>query len=261
MKPFFLLLFGIALFTSCDNNTKKETTQATAMTSDLVQQNLKGKVKSITETTMNIDSTGAEKPDSLTNYTYFDEKGYQTAYMKKDSSGKVVSEEFATRNDDGVVTEFGSKKDGKIVSRVETEISEDGKYLGGKRYDSTGKQDGYYKDLMQNEYAIVYSGKLFDMNDKLKETFDMKYDKTHFLGGKVTDSTGKTTYEGTAKVNDKGDMSAEEYTYVADGQSKAEKKTYKYDNYDDKGNWTQRTTYDGKDKPIQVVKRSLMYYE
>ena len=261
MKPFFLLLFGIALFTSCDYNTKKETTQATAMTSDLVQQNLKGKVKSITETTTNIDSTGAEKPDSLTNYTYFDEKGYQTAYMKKDSSGKVVSEEFATRNDDGVVTEFGSKKDGKIVSRVETEISEDGKYLGGKRYDSTGKQDGYYKDLMQNEYAIVYSGKLFDMNDKLKETFDMKYDKTHFLGGKVTDSTGKTTYEGTAKVNDKGDMSEEEYTYVADGQSKAEKKTYKYDNYDDKGNWTQRTTYDDKNKPTQVVKRSLMYYE
>ena len=117
------------------------------------------------------------------------------------------------------------------------------------------------KNLMQNEYAIVYSGKLFDMNDKLKETFDMKYDKTHFLGGKMTDSTGKTTYEGTAKVNDKGDMSAEEYTYIADGQSKAEKKTYKYDNYDDKGNWTQRTAYDGKDKPTQVVKRSLMYYE
>ena len=261
MKPFFLLLFGIALFTSCDYNTKKETTQATAMTSDLVQQNLKGKVKSITETTMNIDSTGAEKQDSLITSISFDEKGYQTAYMKKDSSGKVVSEEFATRNDAGVVTEFGSKKDGKIVSRVETEISEDGKYLGGKRYDSTGKQDGYYKDLMQNEYAIVYSGKLFDMNDKLKETFDMKYDKNHFLGGKVTDSTGKTTYEGTAKVNDKGDMSAEEYTYIAEGQSKAEKKTYKYDNYDDKGNWTQRTTYDGKDKPTQVVKRSLMYYE
>ena len=209
MKSFLLLLFGIAIFTACDNNTKTDTVQETAMNSDLLAQNLKGKVKSITETTMNIDSTGAEKPDSLTNYTYFDEKGYQTAYMKKDSSGKVVSEEFAKRNGAGVVTEFGSKKDGKIVSRVETEISEDGKYLGGKRYDSTGKQDGYYKDLMQNEYAIVYSGKLFDMNDKLKETFDMKYDKTHFLGGKVTDSTGKTTYEGTAKVNDKGDMSEE----------------------------------------------------
>ena len=261
MKPFILLLFSIAVFTSCDNNTKNDTTEETAMTSDLVQQNLKGKVKSITETTTNIDSTGVEKQDSLTNHTSFDEKGYQTAYLKKDSSGKVVSEEFASRNDAGLVTEFGTKKNGKIISRVETEISEDGKYLGGKRYDSTGKQDGYYKDLMQNDYAIVYYGKLFDMNDKLKETFDMKYDKTHFLGGKVTDSTGKATYEGTAKVNDKGDMSEEEYTYVEDGKSKTEKKTYKYDNYDDKGNWTQRTTYDDKNKRTQVVKRSLVYYE
>ena len=261
MKPFLLLLFVMAVFTACDNNTKKDTTQETAMTSDLLQQNLKGKVKSITETSTNIDSTGVEKPDSLITHISFDEKGYQTAYLKKDSSGKVVSEEFASRNDAGVVTEFGTKKNGKIVSRVETEISEDGKYLGGKRYDSTGKQDGYYKDLMQNEYAIVYKGKLFDMNDKVKETFDMKYDKNHFLGGKVIDSTGKTTYEGTAKVNDNGDMSEEEYTYIADGQSKAEKKTYKYDNYDDKGNWTQRTTYDNKDKRTQVAKRSLMYYE
>ena len=261
MKPFLLLLFGIAVFTACDNNTKTDTAQETAMTSDLVQQNLKGKVKSITETSTNIDSTGVEKQDSLITYTSFDEKGYQTEFLRKDSSGKVVSEEFASRNDAGVVTEFGTKKNGKIVSRVETEISEDGKYLGGKRYDSTGKQDGYYKDLMQNEYAIVYKGKLFDMNDKVKETFDMKYDKSHFLGGKVTDSTGKTTYEGTAKVNDKGDMSEEEYTYVEDGKSKAEKKTFKYDNYDDKGNWTQRTTYNDKDKRIQVVKRSLMYYE
>ena len=261
MKPYFLLLFVMAVFTACDNNTKKDTTEDTVMTSDLLQQNLKGKVKSITETTTNIDSAGAEKQDSLIAYTSYDEKGYQTAFLKKDSSGKVVSEEFAERNESGLVTEFGTKKDGKIVSRVVTEISNDGQYLGGKRYDSTGKQDGYYKDLMQNEYAIVYSGKLYDMNDKLKETFDMKYDKTHFLGGKVTDSSGKTTYEGTAKVNDKGDMSEEEYTYVEEGKSKAEKKTYKYDHYDDKGNWTQRTTYDAKDKRTKVVKRSLMYYE
>ena len=173
----------------------------------------------------------------------------------------MVSEQFVARNDSGLVTEFGTKKDGKLVSRVVTEISKEGKYVGGKRYDSTGKQDGYYKDLMQNEYSIVYSGKLYDMNDKVKETFDMKYDKNHFLGGKSTDSTGKTTYEGTAKVNDKGDMEEEEYTYVEAGKSKAEKKTYKYDHYDDKGNWTQRTTYDAKDKRTKVVKRSITYYE
>lgn len=260
MKQFFLLLFSLAVFTTCDNNTKKDTAQDTLMNSDLLQQNLKGKVKTMTETSTTIDSTGLQKPDSLINYTSFDEKGYQTGYLTKDSSGKVVSEQFSARNDSGLVTEFGTKKEGKLVSRVVTEIR-DGKYVGGKRFDSTGKQDGYYKDLMQNEYSIVYSGKLYDMNDKLKETFDMKYDKTHFLGGKTTDSTGKTTYEGTAKVNDKGDVAEEAYTYDEAGKSKTEKKTYKYDTYDDKGNWTQRTTYDDKDKPTKVVKRSLTYYQ
>jgi hypothetical protein len=261
MKRFFMLLFSMAVFTACDNNTKKETTKESVMNTDLLQQNLKGKVKSITETSVNIDSSGAEKPGGVTNYISFDEKGYQTSFLGKDSSGKVVSEQFSLRNDAGMVTEFGSKKDGKLMSRVVTDISPEGKYTGGKRYDSTDKQDGYYKDLMQNEYSIVYSGKLYNMNDKLMETFDMKYDKNQFLGGKVTDSTGKATYEGTAKVNDKGDISEESYTYVENGQSKTEKKTYQYDQYDEKGNWTQQTTYDDKGKRTKVVKRVITYYE
>jgi hypothetical protein len=262
MKPFFFLLYAAAVLVACDNGTKAKTEQAPAvMNSDLLQQNLKGKVKSITETSSTIDSTGNEKQDSLTTYTSFDEKGYQTVSMTKNSAGKVTTEQFASRNDSGIVTEFGTKKNGHIFSRVVTEFDKDGKYIGGKSYDSTGKQDGYYKDLAQNEYSIVYAGKRYGLNNKLKETFDMKYDKNHFLGGKSTDSTGKVTYEGTAKVNDKGDMSEEDYTYVENGKSKSEKKTYKYDNYDNKGNWTQRTTYNDKGKRTQVVKRSFTYYD
>jgi hypothetical protein len=56
-------------------------------------------------------------------------------------------------------------------------------------------------------------------------------------------------------------MAEEEYTYVEAGKTKTEKKTYKYDHYDEKGNWTQRTAYDDKGKPTKVVKRSFTYYE
>ena len=260
MKQIFLFLCCGALFVSCNNDTKLKSAETAAMNTDLLQQNLKGKVKSITETSETIDSTGKQKPDSLTNVTNFDEKGYQTSSVQKNSAGSVVSEDFVSRRPDGVVTEFGTRKNGKLYSRVVTEIGKDGKYVGGQSYDSTGKQDGYYKDLSQNEYSIVYAGKHYGMNNKIKETWDNKFDKNHFLGGKSTDSTGKTTYEGTAKVNDKGDMSEEEYTAVENGQSKHEKNTFRYDSYDDKGNWTQRTTVNAQGKPTKIVKRSISYY-
>jgi len=177
MKQFFFLLYAAAALVGCNNGTKAKTEQAaTVMNSDLLQQNLKGKVKSITETSSTIDSTGNEKPDSLTTYTSFDEKGYQTVSMTKNSAGKVTTEQFASRNDSGIVTEFGTKKNGQVFSRVVTEFDKDGKYIGGKSYDSTGKQDGYYKDLAQNEYSIVYAGKRYGLNNKLKETFDMNPD-------------------------------------------------------------------------------------
>ena len=260
MKSLFLLLISASVFVACNNPEKAKSEQATAMNTDLLQQNLKGSVKTIMETSSTIDSSGKEKSDSLANYISFNQKGYQTEYLTKNSTGTNVTEQYATRNDSNITTEFGTKKNGKIIFHVVTDVSKDGKYLGGKRYDSTGKQDGYYKDLMQNEYLIVYAGKLYDMNNKLIETFDMKYDKNHFLGGKTTDSTGKTNYDGKATVNDKGDVESEEYTTLEKGISKSEKKTYKYDHYDDKGNWTQRTTYDGKGKPTQIVKRSITYY-
>lgn len=260
MKRFLLFFCYGAFVVSCNNDTKVKTAEASTMNTDLVQQNLKGKVKSITETSITIDSTGKQKPDSLTRVTDFDEKGYQTVSLQKNGSGNVVSEDFVSRRPDGVVTEFGTKKNGKPYSRVVTEIDKEGKYVGGQSYDSTGKQDGYFKDLSQNEYSIVYAGKHYGMNDKIKESWDNKFDKNHFLGGKSTDSTGKTTYEGTAKVNDKGDMSEEDYTYVENGQSKHEKNSFKYDAYDDKGNWTQRTTLNAQGKPTKVFKRVISYY-
>lgn len=261
MKQIFILLYAAIVLGACNNGPQVKTEQAAATNTDMLQQNLKGKVKSITQTSSTIDSTGKEKADTLTTYTSFDEKGYQTGQLTKNDAGKVTTEQFATHNAAGGVTEFGTKKDGKIFSRTVVDNDKDGKYIGAKSYDSTGKQDGYYKDLMQNEYGIVYAGKKYGMNDKLKETFDMKYDKNHFLGGKTTDSTGKITYEGTSKVNDKGDLSEEDYTYVVNGKSKSEKKTYKYDNYDNKGNWTQRTAYNDQGKPTEIVKRNLAYFD
>lgn len=260
MKHFFLFVFGAIILVSCNNNSAAKSEQATAMNTDLLQQNLKGKVKSISESSTTIDSTGKEKPDSLTTVSNFDEKGYNTTVQTKNEAGKITTDQMVTHDSAGHFLEYLTNKDGKMSSKLVTELDKDGNYVGGKTFDSTGKQDSYYKDLKQNEYGIVYAGKQYGVNDKIKTEFNMKYDKTHFLGGKSTDSTGKTTYEGTAKVNDKGDMSEEDLTYVENGKTKTEKNTFKYDSYDDKGNWTQRTKYNDKNKPAQVTKRTLTYY-
>lgn len=256
MKKLFVFCLVISLI-ACNSNDKKP---EAAKNTDLIQQNLKGKVQKLEEITVNIDSTGKMKPDSSTTVNEFDEKGYQTKFSTKDSSGKVTSEQNVIHNDDGTFKEMTTTTKGKQTFKLTTEVK-DGKYTGGKSYDSTGKQDSYYTDLKTNEYGIVYAGKQHFMNDKIKSTFDMKYDGPNFIGGTATDSTGKTTYTGTIKLNDKGNPSEESSTTLEKGSTKTEVVTYKYDTYDDKDNWTQRTTNNDKGKPTKVAKRTYTYYK
>jgi len=62
-------------------------------------------------------------------------------------------------------------------------------------------------------------------------------------------------------LNDKSDPIEETTTTLEKGSTKTEKLTYKYDTYDDKGNWVQRTTYNEKGKPSKIVKRTITYYK
>ena len=257
MKRIFFFPLVLSLF-ACNSNTEKKV-ETTAKNTDLIGQNLKGKVQQIEESTVMIDSTGKNKPDSVIGVMMFDEKGYQTQYYSKDSAGTHVSEQVMSHNADGTFAELIVKKNGKQVSKLVTEVK-DGKYTGGKNYDSTGKQDGYYTDLKTNEYGQVYSGKQHTMDGKIKSTFDMKYDGANFIGGTSTDSTGKTTYTGVVTLNDKGDASEETTTTLEKDISKTEKFTYKYV-LDDKGNWTERTAYNNNGKPTKITKRMITYYK
>ena len=36
---------------------------------------------------------------------------------------------------------------------------------------------------------------------------------------------------------------------------------YRYDSFDDNGNWAQRTEMDEKGKPVKIVKRTITYYK
>jgi hypothetical protein len=258
MKKLFLLLSAGVLLIACNNEKKADDAPKNT---DLIQQNLKGKVQQIEETPYTVDSVGNSKMDSSKNITDFDEKGYQTKYTNKNLSGKITMEQTISHYDNGAAKEIVNTSDGKQTFKLDIDIDKDGKYSAAKTYDSTGKQDSYYTDIKENEYGIVYAGKRYFMNGKIKETFDMKYDKTNFVGGTATDSLGRTSYNGTVTLNDKGDPIKDSSTTLVKDSTKTETITYKYDNYDDKGNWTQRTTYNDKGKPTKTVKRTYTYYK
>jgi hypothetical protein len=76
-------------FSAC--NTKINSLKS----SDLVQQNLRGSVEQLEETSFTIDGSGNKKIDSSVRIILFDNAGYATKYMNKDASGKITFNESA----------------------------------------------------------------------------------------------------------------------------------------------------------------------
>lgn len=264
MRLFFPMLCAAAFFTACNNtpNTTVASASTTPKNTDLAQYNLQGKVETITETTYPVDSTGKTgKMDSVISVTNFDAKGYLSKYYQKDSTGRIHVEQTITHYDNGLLKEATVSKDGKQTFKLMADEDKDGHLTGAKTYDSTGKQDGYYKDLQVNDDGFIYGGKHYGMNDKLKQGFTYKYDKAINIGYTGTDSTGKTTSESTIKLNDKRFPVEETRTTRQKDSTKTETITYQYNSFDDKGNWTEQTTYNEKGKPTKITKRTFTYYK
>jgi len=260
MRNLLFLLSASTLLIAC-NNADKKTAEA-AKNTDLIQQNLKGKVQRFEESSSTIDSAGASKPDSSSFINEFDEKGYQISYVTKDINGKTKEEQAIEHYEGGQVKGFVVKNaQGKQTMKWEIAIDSSGKYSGAKVYDSTGKLSSIWKELAENEYSQVIKGTEYKEDGSLKSSFVNNYENAHYTGGASKDSTGKETFRSSITLNDKGDPSEESTTTVTKDTAKTEKFTYKYDNYDDKGNWTQRTNYNEKGKPVKVIKRTITYYK
>ena len=195
-----------------------------------------------------------------TNIQEFDEKGYNPKNVDKDSKGNIKEEAIFVHYDGGQMKEIVNMADGKKRSSISIQLDKDGKYSTAQSYDSTGKMDGYYVDLKENEYGQILSGKMYNMDSTLKYNFSNNFDKSVYVGGR-TDSAGIMIFEGKAKVNDKGDQIEVVNTTVTKDTTKTEKTTFTYETYDDQGNWTQRTTYDDKGKPTKIAKRVITYYK
>jgi hypothetical protein len=162
--------------------------------------------------------------------------------------------------DMGQMKEMVTMADGKKKSSITIQIDKDGKYSSAQSFDSTGKMDNYYSDLQENEYGAITSGKVFGPDSVLKYSFTNIFDKGIYLGGR-TDSAGKMMYENKLKQNEKGDIIEMHSTNVTKDSTIHKTETYTYDQYDEQGNWTQRTLKDEKGKAVKIEKRVISYYK
>lgn len=262
MKKISIVFIAALIVFSC--NEKTETTKTNT---DWVVDNLKGEVQSVAETPYKVDSTGkiGEMDSCCIEVIDYDSAGNILKITSKDSKGTITREETFTKYPDGLFKEIVNTKDGKVNTRV-TIQAENGKYSTAQEYDSTGKLTYYYTDINSNEFNQVTSMKRYNADSTLKSSFESSYDKQFFTGQTSKDSSGKEVSKSTAKVDDKGNQV--EFSRTSTMKDEKTQKdstttkvtTYTYASYDEKGNWTERTTIeDGK--PTKIIKREFTYYK
>ena len=257
MKKISFLVVASVIAFSC-NESKKEAPKNT----DWLADNLSGKVEQTTDSTYKTDSTGktGELDSCCVVSTKYDEKGYASGYTSIDKAGTDKEEGAFTHDDKGLFTGQKFTKNGKPISSLTVQI-ENGNPPAPRSFDSTNKMDFYYTDITTNDYDRLTGFKQYKPDSTLKMSLANTYDKQLLKGTITKDSVGKETYSSVLKLDDKNNV-IESTTKEVTKDSTINKTTkYRYDSFDDKGNWTQRTEMDGTGKPVKIVKRTITYYK
>lgn len=259
MRKVILILSAAIFIVACKDKEPAEGPKNT----DLHAQNLKGNVQVVEETPYKVDSSGKMGAmDTCCIYiTEYNEAGYNLKGVTKNSAGVIKSQTSYTQYEGGQAKEMITMADGKKQNSFSIQIDKDGKYSGGQSFDSTGKMDSYYTDLKEDEYGSVTDGVQHKADSTVKASFHSEYVKGLFVGGSTTDSSGKVVNTTKLTLNDKGDVIASTTTNVTKDSTTTKVVTYKYDSYDEQGNWTQRTAFDEKGKATGIIKRTITYYK
>jgi hypothetical protein len=257
-----ILFIGAALFVlaSCKSGKDKEAGK-TIKYSDLTIDGLNGKVMSVEETPYQTDSTGkAGQMDSCCiGRGELDENGNYLSWTEKDSKGTVKNQSVFTRHPDGLWKGSKDTKDGKPSASMETTVDDKGQYTSAVAYDSTGKLDKYYTGITQNEFGQVMSWKEYDKDSVFRQEGKSEYNKNLQTSFTMKDSTGKVKTLNKYMYNDKGEQIESSSANTVKDSTTTKVTKYTYDTHDEKGNWTQKTTWDDKGKATKITKRTYTY--
>ena len=234
MEKIILVILSVLCLVSCNQSEKKN---------DLTEENLKGKVKSITENTYEaVDKFGQiEKGDVLVDSSaVYTDDGHFKIYNKKgnkieeniyDSNGKFVRKTTYKYDKKGnIIEEKSYYPDGSLIYKNTYKYDEKGNKIEDNSYDSDGR--------LHSKYTYKYDEK----GNKIEENW--------------YNSDGRLHSKYTYKYDEKGN-NIEENWYDSDG-SLYEKHTYKYE-YDKNNNWTQRIQYKNT-IPLNITERIIEYY-
>lgn len=257
MKKIIFLPALIAILYSC--NEKKK---SFAQNADVLVDNLNGNVQQTLSTDYKVDSSGkiGEQDSCCVVVSKYDEKGYITEYNNNAKATPNKRSETFTHDDNGLMKEIKTNMDGKLNSHISIN-SENGKYVSAQEFDSANQLANYYSDISQNDYAQLTGMKKFNADSTLMGTMTSTFNKQIFTGSEMTDSLGKVTYTSTVKLDDKNNPIETVEKKISNDSTTNTVTKYKYDSFDDQGNWTQRTELDENGKPKKITKREITYYK
>lgn len=234
MEKIILVILSVLCLVSCNQSEKKN---------DLTEENLKGKVKSITENT----------------YEAVDKFG-------QIEKGDVLVDSSAVYTDDGhfkIYNEKGNKiegniyfSDGRLHPKYTYKYDENRNKIEENYYNSNGRL--YFKYTYKyDKKGNKIEGNIYFSNGKLDKKVTYKYDeKGNIIELNGYNSDGSLLYKYTYKY-DKKENIIEKNRYNSNG-SLDEKYTYKYE-YDKNNNWIQQVVYENN-KPIGIKERIIEYY-
>ncbi len=255
----FIFLSGIILISFSCNQKKQEY----AKNADVRADNLNGNVQQTVSTDYKVDTSGnAGEQDSCCVVTSkYDEKGYITEYDQDDKTGENKQQETFTHYDNGAMKDLKVFKNAKTISSISVGIDSAGNYTIAQEYDSASKPQFYYTDISQNGYGQLTGMKKYNADSTLNSSMVSDFNNSIFTGSETKDSLGKVINSSIVKLDNKNNVVERDSKNVTNDSTVNKVVKYKYDSFDDQGNWTQRTELDENGKPVKITKRDITYYK
>ena len=280
MEKIILVILSVLCLVSCKQSEKKN---------DLTEENLKGKVKSITENTYEaVDKFGQIEKGDVSYYAYavtiYNEKGNKIEENHYNSYGMLYEKYTYKYDENGNNIEECHYEDGILSKKHTYKYDENGNniqkrryyYKNGKfnskssytyKYDENGNniEECHYLTDGKIDYKTTYKydekGNKIEIcrydYDNLSYKYTYKYDeKGNNIEKNKYYSSGNLNYKSTYKYDENGNKIEENsYDFIHRFDYKD---TYKYE-YDKNNNWIQQVTYENN-KPTQIKERIIEYY-
>ena len=183
MKKIILAILSVLCLVSCNQSEKKN---------DLTEENLKGKVKSITENTYEaVEKFGQiEKGDVLVDssavytddgrFKIYNEKGNKIEENYYNSNGSLIYKNTYKYDEKGnIIEENYYNSNGRLYSKTTYKYDEKGNMIEDNFYDSDDGSLIYKNTYKYDEKGNIIEENHYDSNGRLDSKYTYEYDKNN----------------------------------------------------------------------------------